>query len=456
MQTNLSVSFVESLFELSTVGFPDAVVHQAKRCLLDYLGATLAGSKMIGEKGFSVLDHLTNESDGVTVIGNTKKASIEQAILVNGLSSHIAEMDDGVRYGIIHPGAPLFSALLSVAEKEKVCGIDIIRGIIIGYEASVRLAMSIQPDHYNNGFHPTATCGTIGAAMGIASMMGFNLKQMHYTFAAAVVSAFGSLKVIEDTSELKPLNVARASLNGYISTQMGRAGFSGPKDVLGGKAGFFALMTKSYDPKKLFKSENEPYAIELVYQKPYAACRHAHAAIEVSFVIRKLINHETNSIKSIKLKTYASNIGKHDSKEIYGVSSAKMSIPFSIALALVHGNAGIDAFSSENIKDQNIINLLSKIEIESDETLTALVPNKRPAVLEICTYDGNYFTHRIDYPKGEPENPFTDDELMTKFSELALFAGYNSEFSKKIISIINNFEGKNFELYHNLMIQKND
>lgn len=456
MQTNLSVSFVESLFELSTVEFPDALVHQVKRCLLDYLGATLAGSKMIGEKGFSILDKLTDDSDGVTVIGHNKKANIQQAILLNGLSSHVAEMDDGVRFGMIHPGAPLFSALLSVAEKEKVRGNDIIQGIIIGYEASVRLAMSIQPDHYNSGFHPTATCGTIGAAMGIASMMGFNLKQMHNTFAAAVVSAFGSLKVIEDTSELKPLNVARASLNGYISTQMGRAGFSGPKDVLVGKAGFLALMTKSYDPKKLFKTDNDPYAIELVYQKPYAACRHAHAAIEASFEIRKMLLQNINSIKSIKLKTYASNIGKHDSKEIHGVSSAKMSIPFSIALALVHGNAGIDAFSSENIRNQNIINLLNKIEIESDEALTMLVPDKRPAVLEISTYDGQVFTQRVDYPKGEPENPLTENELRTKFFELANFADYSNEVSMKIISIIDDFEGKNFELYNNLKKHQND
>jgi 2-methylcitrate dehydratase PrpD len=122
-------------------------------------------------------------------------------------------------------------------------------------------------------------------------------------------------------------------------------------------------------------------------------------------------------------------------------------------LALVHGNAGIDAFSSEHIKNQNIINLLNKIEIESDEALTALVPNKRPAVLEISTNDGHVYTHRVDYPKGEPENSLTENELRTKFFELAKFADYSNEVSMKIISIIEDFEGKSFELYNNLKKQ---
>ncbi len=439
-QINLSVSFVESLIRLSKIDFPDNVIHQAKRCLLDYLGATMAGSQILGEKGLSLINQIVDSSGGTTVIGTRRKAGTEQAILLNGLFSHVAEMDDGVRFGMIHPGAPLFSALLAVAEKEKSSGEAIIRGIIIGYEASVRLAIAIQPDHYNAGYHPTATCGTIGAAIGIASMLCFDQKQMQDTFSAAIVSAFGSLKVIEDSSELKPLNVARAALNGHIAALIARSGFCGPRDVLSGKAGFLTLMTNSFNPDKLIKQEKEPYAIEIVYQKPYAACRHAHAAIDAALSIRGALDNKYDMIKDIKLETYESNIGKHDIKEIYGVSSAKMSIPFSIAVAIIYGGAGIDVFSKDCIKDLRVQELISKTQIVSSDNLTILVPEKRPAILSVSTINNMVFTERVDYPKGEPENPITDNELQEKFTALAIFGGYDREKTKIIIDIINDFE----------------
>ncbi|MBV5340286.1 MAG: MmgE/PrpD family protein [Deltaproteobacteria bacterium] len=434
MHVNLSDQFIDDLFDLCEVRFPHNVVHQAKRCLLDYLGVTFAGAWMLKEKGEKLLDLMRGGAGDSAVIGFDRKASVENAAFINGLSSHVAELDDGVRFGMIHPGAPVFSALLSVAEKERVHGADFIKGIIVGYEAEVRLACAIQPSHYGRGYHPTSTCGTIGAAMGISAMLGFTKKEMKDTLSAAAVSAAGTLKVIEDGSEIKPFNVGRAAVNALLATYVARAGFKGLDDVFCGDAGFFSMMADECNVEELKRVDGGPYAVEKAYVKPYAACRHAHPAIEAALKIKADKRITVDTIKEIKVLTYRTVIGKHDHTEISGSPSAKMSIPYGLAVALMTGKAGIDQFNSEHVNNSNILSLVEKISVCADDEISNLVPKQRAAIVEVLTYAGDYFSERIDYPKGEPENPLSDSELEAKFS---LLASYGKKNDKEIHEITN-------------------
>lgn len=118
-------------------------------------------------------------------------------------------------------------------------GEDFLRGIILGYEIAIQLASSMQPSHRNKGFHTTATCGTIGAAVGIASALKYNKTQLKSTISAAATSASGILEIQEDGSELKPYNPAIAAVNGFLAARIGRVGFLGPDDILGESAAFF-------------------------------------------------------------------------------------------------------------------------------------------------------------------------------------------------------------------------
>ena len=168
--------------------------HLIKRSLLDYLGATIAGSRILKSQASSLLQDFAAGAPAAQVIGFDTRASLESAVLVNGLSSHVAELDDGLRYGSVHPGAPIFSALLPLAEQ---CGFkaeQLLHGVSVGYEAAGRLAMAIQPSHRNLGYHATGTCGAVGVAMGIGAALAFTPEQMRNTLAAAVASASGMLQ----------------------------------------------------------------------------------------------------------------------------------------------------------------------------------------------------------------------------------------------------------------------
>ncbi len=437
MTVNLADKFIKDLYRLRDTDIPEAVVVQAKRCLLDYLGAVFAGAKILETKGEILLNTLGGTQKGdTTVIGFNRKTNIETAVFMNGLSSHVAELDDGVISGIVHPGAPIFSALLPVAEKEKITGDDLITGIVTGYEAAVRLADAIQPSHKKRGFHGTGTCGTIGAALGIGAMLGFSRIHMKDALSAAAVTASGSLKVLEDGSELKPFNVGRAAGGGLLAAAMAKAGFEGPEDALSGDRGFFTMMAQSVDLSHLEKQAKEVFRIQKVYTKPYASCRYTHPAIEAALKIKTTHSIAPENITAVNIRTYFWAVANHDHTVINGTSSAKMSIPYSVAVALTTGKAGLEEFSLEHINDSKISALTQKISVEPDEDLTSLFPEKTAAIVDITTVEGICYSERIDYPKGEPENPLSNDELEQKFISLATYGNISTKKIHKIIKTV--------------------
>lgn len=392
--------------------------------LLDTVGVALAGAADLKDKESALLKLLGVQGD-VRAIGRNESCSMADAIFLNGLSAHFLELDDGVRYGVIHPSAPLFSALIPLAIENHISWKNFMIGAVCGYETSIRLASAMQPTHYSMGYHPTATCCTIGVAVGIAAMMGWNDAVVKDAFSAACVSASGSLKVLEDVSQIKPYNCAKAALNGYMSAMLAKAGFCGPSDALGGDTGFLKMNSTAYN-EDILTGKREFLYLEKIYQKPYASCRHTHPEIEACFKIRETDGFDVKNVEKVEITTYKGVIGKHDFKDIHGESSARMSIPYSAVIALWTGKAGIAEFAEPYVSNPEILDLTQRVEIIPDEELSRLVPDKRVAIVNVHMRNGVVFTERVEYPKGEPENPLTPDENLTKFLSMTEHAGITS------------------------------
>ena len=380
---NITTIFSENLRLLCNNSDVEKHYYDAKVCLLDYL------SCLVGGKGY--YQHKLNKLQ----IGE----GIQTDALRFGLYSHVLELDDGHRKGAVHVGASVFSALIPVALQFGIEPKDFFNGVIVGYEATVRLACAVQPGCRKRGYHASGICGTVGTAIGIATALKFDAEQMNTAIAAAVAGAAGVLEMQEDGSDLKPYNVGRASMDAVVAAMIGKAGFKGPNDAIGGKRGFIAVMTDTPHLEQLTDFNGDTLAVEQVYRKEYAACRHAHPAIEAAFKIRPKIN--IPEIEKIEVQTYLQATEGHSYIEIPTVSAAKMSIPFSVAVALVTESADMKAFSNENITNKTILELTKKVEVKENAELTSLNPQKRAAIIVVHTKDGDY-SQRVDYPKGEP------------------------------------------------------
>ena len=443
-KTNLSDSFLDRVCSVRYADIPVSTFAMLRTCLVDTIGVALAGGADLKEKEMQLMELIDDGSDVVAPIGFDQKTSIPNAILLNGLSSHFLELDDGVRYGVIHPSAPLFSALLPIAMVKNVSWEQFVLGAICGYETSIRIASAMQPSHYSKGYHPTATCCTLGVAVGIAVMLGYNRQEIKDSLGAATISAYGTLKVLEDVSELKPYNCAKAALMGYYAAIMGKVGFKSPEDPLSGENGFLKMMCDHFDMERLV-GQWDSLAIEKIYLKPYASCRHTHPEIEAAIFIREQEGFDPEKISAIRITTYKGVIGKHDGNIIYGESSARMSIPYSLAVALMTGRAGIEEFTDKYIKDSLIQRLTKMVVIVDDEELSSLVPDKRVAIVYVEQTDGKSFMKRVDYPKGEPENPLNQEELYTKFSSLAIHGGMTERKADELFHMV--MEDKLLDLY---------
>ncbi len=444
---NITKKILDNVWEMKLNRFPNEILEISKKCLLDYLGVTLAGAFILKDRGNNLLDSIDSKDDTSSVIGYKTKSNVVTASFINGLSAHAAELDDGMNSGIIHPGSPVISALLPIAEKYNSRGKDLLEAIVVGYEISALLANMIQPSHKLKGYHATGTCGTIGVAVAIAFLLDYSKEEMKNAINTAVVSVSGTLKVLEDNSELKPYNVAKASMNGVISAFMAKSGFEGPDDAFSGSNGFFSMMSDRVDLSYLETSKRNCYFIQKIYVKPYAACRYCHPAIDGALIIKNNNSLQIQKIQQIIVNTYSLAVKNHDHTMINGVSSAKMSIPFSVSVALLTDRAGINEFCSKYINDPIVLSLLDKFTIVADKSFTASFPKDSIAEVEVITYDGKSFKVRVDHPKGEPENPLSDNELETKFRSLACFSERNQKQADLIIDTVLDIEVKLKYLY---------
>lgn len=432
---NLTDKFLLPIIELSYNEIDRDTEFFIRERLLDTIGVTIAGAKSLGKKIDILSNLLSSNPYGIKPIGSDKKFSIENAIFINGINSHYLELDDGIRFGASHPSAPLFSAFIPLMQYVKIDWDNFIKGCVCGYETCIRLAYAMQPSHYKRGFHPTATTGAPGVAVGVAVMRRWDYEIIKDSFSSACTSAFGTLKVIEDNSEIKPLNVGKTALMGYLSAISAKAGFKSPDDSLNGDTGFLKMFSDNFNPEILFNSSDRLF-LKSIYNKPYASCRHTHPVIEACLNLRQNPSLDLNKINQINVRTYDTIIGKHDSKDIKNTSSAKMSIPYCAAVALKEGKAYVSQFDISCINDEVIKDLISKTTVLGSQELTKFLPHKRIAEVEIILEDNSRYIDKIEYPKGEPENPLSEKENHDKFMSLAIEGGLSINKANEIYNEI--------------------
>ena len=285
---NKSVEFLEMIDKVWKVPIPEEVMARARRSLLDYLAVTCAGAEFQKEKLEKYWEFAQPEEGKFRAIGTGKDLVLKETVFLNGLNGHALDFDDGTNSGIIHLGSPIFSLLLPLAQRYGKSVDEVLKAAVTGYEASYTMAVSIQPGHKAMGYHATGTCGTLGATIAASYMLGFSPEERFQAFASAAVAASGMLKVLDDGSELKPYNVAKTALLSLTALQLGKSGFKGHADPLGGR-GFFKMMTGKEDIEIKPVLLNGTYAIMKSYTKPYASCRYTHPSYKNSYKPHKLL-----------------------------------------------------------------------------------------------------------------------------------------------------------------------
>jgi 2-methylcitrate dehydratase PrpD len=396
----------------------ERTVQSARKYLLDWLGCVLAGSTT---PAASMIGGLVEEMGGnphSTLVGSFRKSSVLQAAMVNGYNCHILEMDDVHKESITHPAAPVISAAFSLAEKLGSSGRDLLTAIVAGYDVMIRIGEAVTPSHYRI-WHTTATCGAFGSAAAASSLLGLGEAQALDALGNAGSQAAGLWEFATDKAMTKFMHCGNGARNGLFAALMASRGFTGAQRILEGDRGFFRATSKEKDEWEHFSDLFETFRINDVSIKPYAACRHAHGAINGVLELKARHGLAPEEVDSIVVETY-SNATRMAGNTGYGSEQeAKFSTAYCVACAVVRGKVGPAEFSEEARHDPVARELAARVKLVVADDLDALHPQKWPSRIRVKTKAGQEYNHYVEYPKGDPENPVSAPELEEKFFDLA-------------------------------------
>lgn len=395
-----------------------AVVHGAKRVLVDYMAALLAGAA--SEPAVSLARALPEEvgHGPASLPGRNLRALPRAAALINGTASHIVEFDDIFRDGIYHPGCPTIAAAVAVAESRGLGGEALLRAIVAGYEISTRIAAAIQPSHYRF-WHTTGTVGTLGAAVAAAAGRSLDFRKTGHAIATAATFAAALQQAFRSDAMSKPLHAGRAAEGGYVAAAAAEEGVTGALDILEGEAGFGRAMSGDVDWGAVTGDLGRRFNILDMTVKNHGCCGHTFAAIDGALALQKEHGFAASDVESVAIGTYATALkvcGKRDARTPF---EAKFSLAYVVAHALVFGSVRLDAYDAGHLDHPEVLRLMHQSQLSVDDAADSAFPGRREANVTIVLKDGRRFSFRQPTRKGDPDAPLTDEELEDKFRELA-------------------------------------
>ncbi len=411
---------------LDSKDLSEEVVERTRTMLLDYLGVALAGSLAESSEPVHKMLARSASSGPCTVIGTATHASPESAALANGCAAHSVELDDTHQAGSIHPGVVIFSTAIALSETNPEIGFDqFVPAVVAGYEVATRLGMAVQPKfHYELGFHPTSTCGVFGAAVAAAKLLRLSEEQMLSAVGIAGSMAAGSLEFLADGTWTKRLHPGLAAQNGILAANLAAEGFRGPATILEGRDGFLSGYSRNPKPELVTRDFGKDFEILRTSIKPHACCRYMQAPIDG--LIELAVAHDISPEQVERVEVAVLEAGwplvcEPRERKLAPSNSvdAQFSMPYGAAVALAERAAGLDQFSPEHIHSPRIRSLMAKVVLQTDAAIERNFPVEWPAIVRVEMKDGRRYEKFIRFPKGDPENPLTWQELSAKFLSLA-------------------------------------
>lgn len=411
----------------------EVVVSKAKRLVLDYLGY---GMVAVNEPTARVLLKFVRKYNGdvreSTVLGFGIKVSCLNAALLNGALGHMCEMDDTHRQTGSHPGDSTIPSALAMGERERISGHEFLTAVVAGYEAALRVGAGVCPNHYLKGWHTTGTICTFGAAAAAGKVMGFDAGHMENALGLTGVQAagmFGSApsEKRDVTFMTKDLRPGKAAYTGVLSAVLTQMGLTCSPAILEGEKGFCALYSDKYDLGRVTEGLGEKFKILEVAHKPYSACRFIHPAIDATLQLMDQYHITKDDVKRVTVESYKYVAIGMDNMTPVGTYGPRFSIQFQLALTLAEGRAGLkriiadENYGLEKLKTQEIRTLMNKIGTVYNKDLDKEWNEQclYSSTVKIETLNDQEYVQYVKYPKGEPENDLTTDELNEKFKTLS-------------------------------------
>lgn len=442
----IAESLSELVANLKYENLSKAVIDRSKYLALDFIGLAARGNTFESSKPIhQFITTLGGTGEGVVIGSNDIHTLPQYAALANGSASHSLELDDVINEASLHPAVVVFATAFAIADKYEKSGEDVILASVLGYEVMGKIGKLLNPTNvYDRGFHPTGIVGTFAAAATASKLMGLTAEQTANAFGIAGSQAAASMEFLSTGSWTKRIHPGWAAHNGIIAAELAKEGFTGPNSIIEGKKGFANAYSYDVNFDEIdFDFSNEDNFILKSSIKPHACCRYKQGPLDLVLSIVKEHDLSPSDITKVNvhLVQTALPIVAEPQEEKRNPSSAvdaQFSMHFGVAVAVLYRKTLLEQYEDHVTQLPEVKDLMNRVVCFRDEELEKDFPRKWPARVVIETGKGT-FSKGIEYPKGEPENPLSWEEMIEKFKYVSAPV-YNTYQQEKVVDSIRNLE----------------
>lgn len=384
---------------------------QLVRIVRDSLAVILAGARAPENAALARLVPSLGPGEA-QVIGSAYRALPHIAALVNATAGISVEMSEGNQFAGNHPAMHILPALLAVAEENGASGDSFLRAFFAGYEVAARVGRAMRlRDHV----HPFGTTMVAGVALAVALLQGFDRTQTAQAIAVAVnLSVASSQEAANAGASVRNLCTGMTAHNGLLATRFVAAGFCGAPEAL--ETVFGRILGERFDIGDMAGTDTA-YVLSN-YFKIHACSRWNHAPIEATEAIMAAGPVPVDAIEQVTVWTFGLATRLNETR-VANAYAGKHSIPFNVALRLLHGGNGPELYTDTVALEPAMVELTARVSVREDPALSALLPDVRAARVEISLRSGETLMAECRRPRGGFDNPLPNSVLEAKFTALA-------------------------------------
>ena len=423
MRTGPSWKLAEFATQLRYEDIPTEVVQKQKDHLLDGLGNGLYGATTdLGRMILRVVDALPTRGNA-TIWGVGSKVSCSQAGFANGTFANVTEMEDGHHRTKFKPNTCLTPAGVATAEQIGASGRDLLAGLIAALEVSLRIAEAthVGKEGYARGWLATSSIGPIGSAVVAGRLIGLDLEQMVHALALAGNQPSGIWST--GLTMAKRVAIGRAAENGILAAFMAAEGVTGGDTVFDDEWGSICdVISPVHEQELLTKELGQTWRTLTVGLKTYPTKGSSHSPIDALLeILGREPDLTADQIERIRVRV-STGVASNRALRTFPPRDfweAQNSLPYILAVTAVDRACGLEQFAEERVRDERVLALAAKVQVEGSDEADRMPPQAKTAIVDVYLSGGRVSSSRVDYCRGEPENPLSPGQIEAKFRAVA-------------------------------------
>lgn len=420
---------------------PPLVVQRAKDCITDTVAVITQGSSLPWSRIVVRYAQRTGGGGCSRILG-TGGPSVQApaAALANGALAHAFESDNLTRPGAgVHPGATLLPPALAIAQELGSSGRDLITAVIAGFEVMYRIGRATKHSNERRGFHAPGTTGPFGAAVAAGKLMQLDTATTTNALGIAGSLACGLMEFARSGTGamVKRLHLGRAAESGVLAANLAADGFTGPRSVLEGDAGFLKVFCTEWDVADLTSGLGSEFATMNLCLKRFPVHMTAQTALQAILELRVEHGFSGAQVDRVNVAGNERMATVNNIPHPTDIMMAQYSIPFCVALALFRDPRDPASFGESALADADIRAMCQRVAV----TVADPPPSVAGASnVTVWLTDGQVLAREVAEFNGTPARPLTRDELRDKFVMLLGMA--NTTRTTQLFERLQNLENE--------------